>query len=119
MSPAAVPNYWKYWEANMSNAERHLAEAFAADMPPAADHAFTFAVLERIERRRAWTDAMELVPYIIAAAALLWILAPTIDDLVQKTLGIFNTPAFLSAAVLTLAALMFLGLGRVREVLEL
>lgn len=86
----------------MSNAERRLAEAFAADMPPATDHAFTFAVLERIERRRAWTDVFESVPFIIAAVALFWLLAPTFDRLMQEGTAVFNTPAFFATIALLL-----------------
>jgi hypothetical protein len=101
----------------MSNAERRLAEAFAVDMPPATDHAFTFAVLERIERRRAWTDVMEMVPYIIAAATLLWILAPFIEDLVEKSWAVIHAPNFLAAIILALSAIAIVGIGRASEAL--
>jgi hypothetical protein len=104
---------------HMSNAEHKLSELFVADVPPSTDHDFTFAVLERVERRRAWLEVVDAVPVVVGAAFLLWVMAPVIDDLLQKTLTVLSAPAFLSAIVLTLAALTFLGLGRIREVLEL
>lgn len=104
----------------MSNAEQKLAQLFAADVPPpASGRAFAFAVLERIERRRMWAETIELVPFVFGAAFLLWVVAPAIDDLLQKTLAAIGSPSFLAAIVLTLAGLTFLGLGRIREVLEL
>ncbi len=101
----------------MSNAERKLSELFAADVPPATDRTFTFAVLERIERRRAWAEALEMVPYILAASALLWILAPTIQDLIEKSWAVIGAPDFLAVIVLALSALVFLGVGRASEAL--
>ena len=102
----------------MSNAEHKLADLFTADLPPASDRAFAFSVLERIERRRAWLEVVDAVPVLLGAAFLLWVVAPIIDDLLQKTLAALSSPSFLAAIVLTLTALIFLGLGRIREVLE-
>jgi hypothetical protein len=91
----------------MSNAEQKLAQLFAADVPPASDRAFAFAVLERIERRRAFTDMLEIIPYIIGAGALLWLLAPTIDHLVQQSVAVFNVPALFATIALLLTGYVF------------
>ncbi len=91
----------------MSNAERRLAELFAADVPPVSDRVFALAVFERIERRRAWTDMLENVPLIIAAAALLWLLAPTVDRLLQEVIAVINAPAFFATIALLLTVFVF------------
>lgn len=61
--------------------EQKLAALFAADMPPAHDYAFQAVVAERIAARRAWLTVLALVPWAIAAAALLWALQPLIHPL--------------------------------------
>ena len=102
----------------MSNAERKLSELFAADVPPATDHAFTFAVLERIERRRALLSVLEAVPFAIAGAALLWLLAPSIDEVLQQSLTVLTAPVFAGTVVVTLTAVALGAGGSLREVWE-
>lgn len=103
----------------MSEAERRLAELFAADQPPATDSAFTFVVLERIERRRMWLKILNRVPFFIAAAALLWLLAPAIDSLVQSILALVSAPTFAVTAMLLLTVFVVLTSGRLRAVWRL
>ena len=102
----------------MSDAERRLAELFAADLPPAADRAFAFAILERVERRRAWLDMLEIIPFVIAAGALLSVLAPFIEQALQSSLAAISSPVFAAALVLTLTALIFAAGGNLRELWE-
>ena len=52
--------------------ERKLAALFAAEAPPARDFAFQAAVARRIAARRAWMTVVALLPWTIAATALLW-----------------------------------------------
>lgn len=95
----------------MSDAEHKLAELFAADVP-AADRAFAFAVLERIERRRMWVSILETVPFALAAGALLWLLAPTISALLNETVESFDAPTFVASVAVLLSVLAFLTMGR-------
>lgn len=60
----------------MSDADRLLAELWAADEPPARDAAFLISALQGLERRRFWLGLASLVPLALAAAAALWALAP-------------------------------------------
>lgn len=98
----------------MSDADRRLAQLFAADMPLATDRTFTIAVLERIERRRMWLTMFETAPFFVAAAALLWLLAPALDSLVQSSLALIGAPSFLATASLLLTVYVVLAARRGR-----
>ena len=91
----------------MSSAETKLAQAFAADQPPARDYAFALSVLERMERRRAWNELMDGLPIVLAASGLLWLLAPTIGRAVQAGLAALNSQSFVAAIVLVVTLLLF------------
>jgi hypothetical protein len=99
----------------MSNAEQKLAQLFAVDVPPpASGRAFGFAVLERIERRRVRADVVDGVFLAMAACALLWVFAPTIDRFIQAGQSFIDASASSAAVILTLTALAYFGLERSR-----
>jgi len=58
--------------------EQKLAVLFAAEAPPARDYAFQAGVAQRIAVRRAWLTVAALLPWAIAAMAVLWALAPVL-----------------------------------------
>ena len=64
--------------------ERKLAALFAAEAPPARDFAFQAAVARRIAARRAWMTVVALLPWTIAATALLWALSPVVAPLAES-----------------------------------
>jgi len=64
--------------------DRKLAALFAAEAPPARDLAFQAAVARRIAARRAWMTVGALVPWVIAATALLWGLSPVVAQLADS-----------------------------------
>lgn len=61
--------------------ESKLAALFGAETPPARDFAFQAAVARRIAARRAWMTVGALVPWTIAATALLWGISPVVAPL--------------------------------------
>ena len=63
--------------------EQKLSALFAAEAPPARDYAFQAAVAQGIARRRAWMTVAALIPWAIAAVALLWGLNPIVAPLAQ------------------------------------
>ena len=58
--------------------DRKLDALFAAEAPPARDYAFQARVAQRIAARRAWMTVGALVPWVIAASAVLWGLSPVV-----------------------------------------
>lgn len=64
--------------------DRKLAALFAAGTPPARDLRFQAAVARRIAERRAWMTVAALVPWTIAAVALLWGLSPVVGPLAES-----------------------------------
>lgn len=100
----------------MSDADALLQSLLAVEEPPARDFAFTLAVMERVERRRFWTEAAMLVPAVFAACLVLWALAPALNELAVGWLGPFGQTAFVPivALVMTLAALAFVGRDQAR-----
>jgi hypothetical protein len=90
--------------------ERKMAALFAAEVPPARDIVFSVEVARRIARRRAWTRVAAMIPWAIAAAALLWgsqpVLAPLGADLGKAlipAMTILGTAAGVAIAGLWLA----------------
>lgn len=81
--------------------EQKLAALFAAETPPARDYAFQAVVAQRIAARRAWLTLLALVPWAIAATAVLWALAPLAGQALEGVAPLVQP----MGAVLTLAAL--------------
>ena len=59
-------------------AEQKLNALFAAEAVPARDLGFQADFVQRIARQRAWATVAALVPWLIAATALLWGVQPVI-----------------------------------------
>lgn len=100
----------------MSEADAILRSLLAVDEPPARDVAFTLAVMERVERRRFWTEVAMMAPAVLAACLVLWALAPALTELAVRLIGPFGQNALLPilALVLSFAALAFTGRDQAR-----
>ena len=61
--------------------EQKLALMLAADTPVTPDRVFVAEVARRIALRRAIMTVLALVPWAVAAAALLWALRPAVAKL--------------------------------------
>jgi len=87
--------------------EQKLSALFAAEAPPARDYAFQARMAEAIALRRAWMTVAALVPWAVAAIAILWALIPVVGPM-SDSLGSALQPAaamLAGAAVTTVAAL--------------
>jgi hypothetical protein len=85
--------------------DERLQAAFAADVPPARDLAFTVAVMEQVARRRFWLSLAMMVPPAGAAAVVLWAAAPTLQPLTD-TLALDLLPALPALTVAAFLALI-------------
>ncbi len=70
----------------MSDAERLLAELWAADEPAERDPRFALAVMQTIERRRFWIDIAGFVPAIVAVCAMLAALGPALAQAIAAAM---------------------------------
>jgi hypothetical protein len=87
----------------MRHADDRLAALWAADEPPAHDAQFVIAVMAAAARRRLAWDLVGLAPFVAAAAAILWALAPTLAAFAARAVVVIGAPAVsatLGAAVL-------------------
>lgn len=85
--------------------DQTLSAFFAEAAPPARDLMFEARVAGRIARRRAVATVLALVPWTVAAIAVLWALAPLASPAVE---GLSQTLAP-AAAILTLTAMAVAG----------
>lgn len=85
--------------------ERKLAALFAAEAPPARDYLFEARMAQAIALRRAWMTVAALVPWAVAAVAVLWALIPVVGPM-RDSLGEALRPA---AAMLAGAAFTAVG----------
>jgi hypothetical protein len=60
----------------MSDADAKLKALFALDEPPAHDQMFVLEAARRLQARRFWIDLAGGLPWVIAASAACWALAP-------------------------------------------
>ena len=72
--------------------EQKLSALFAAEAPPARDYAFQARMAQAIALRRAWMTVAALVPWVVAAVAILWALVPVVGPL-SDSLGPALQPA--------------------------
>lgn len=86
--------------------EDRLARAFALDDPPARDVAFRLEVMERVARRQFRESVLMLIPPALAAAVLLWALAPVLQPLAEGlSIGLWPAlPAIAVAAFVAIAS---------------
>ncbi|MDI1280165.1 hypothetical protein [Brevundimonas sp.] len=89
--------------------EQKMNALFAADAAPARDLGFQADVARRIARQRAWATVVALVPWLIAATAVLWGLQPALaaaaDQLAPTLIPVAMT---LTLVVGSLAAALWL-----------
>jgi len=89
--------------------EQKLAALFAAGTPPARDPGFQAAVARRIAARRAWMTVGALVPWAVAATALLWASGPVMAPLAEGLAAVIQpTAAVLATGAATLLAARWL-----------
>ena len=77
----------------MSDADRLLTELWAQDEPPERDSVFVLAAMERIERRRLWLEALNMVPLIAAACAALAVLGPGLARAIEAAMPTADSAA--------------------------
>lgn len=90
--------------------EQKLQALFAAEAPPARDYAFQARVAQRIALRRAWMTVVALIPWGIAAVAILWALVPVVGPLGEDIAAV--TPAAGMLAGVAVSAVAALALAR-------
>ncbi len=95
----------------MSTPDALLDSLWSADEPPARDHAFVIAVIERAQRRHLALDIASLVPVAVAGGAVMWATAPVILSGTQRVLTQLATPgqAVITCGLLFAAWLWSLG----------
>ncbi len=92
----------------MSEPDRLLAELWAQDEPPELDPAFVVQVMGRAARRRFWLGLAALAPVVVAASAVLWALAPMLQQLAAAALPVLAGPTFGGiAAALVMAGFLW------------
>jgi hypothetical protein len=72
--------------------EQKLSALFAAEAPPAREYGFQSRMAQAIALRRAWMTVAALVPWVVAAVAILWALVPVVGPL-SDSLGPALQPA--------------------------
>ena len=89
--------------------EQKLSALLAAEVPPARDYAFQARMAQAIALRRAWMTVAALVPWAVAAVAVLWALIPVVGPM-SESLGTALQPAaaMLAGAAVTAGAAMWL-----------
>lgn len=97
----------------MSEADAMLRRLLAVDAPPARDPAFSLAVMERVQRRRFWSEIAMAVPAAVAFCVILWAIAPMLTDMAVRWVGPLSQGVILPvlAVIATLAGLAFTGRG--------
>jgi hypothetical protein len=64
--------------------EQKLSALFAAEAPPARDYSFQARMAQAIALRRAWMTVAALVPWVVAAVAVLWALIPVVGPMSES-----------------------------------
>jgi hypothetical protein len=72
--------------------EQKLSALFAAEAPPVRDYSFQVRMAQAIALRRAWMTVAALVPWVVAAVAVLWALIPVVGPM-SESLGSALQPA--------------------------
>ncbi|MEJ6788256.1 hypothetical protein BrevBR_01785 [Brevundimonas sp. BR2-1] len=88
--------------------EQKLHALFAAETPPARDYAFQAQVAQRIALRRAWMTVAALVPWGVAAVAILWALTPVVGPLGQDIAALIPAAGMLAGVAVSAGAALWL-----------
>lgn len=91
--------------------EQKLSALFVAEAPLARDYAFQIRVAQAVALRRAWMTVAALVPWAVAAVAVLWALIPVVGPM-SESLGSALQPAVTMLAGVAVAAVAALWLSR-------
>lgn len=91
--------------------EQKLSALFAAEAPPAREYGFQARMAQAIALRRAWMTVAALVPWVVAAVAILWALVPVVGPL-SDSLGPALQPAVAMLAGATVTAGVALWMSR-------
>jgi len=91
--------------------EQKLSALFAAEAPPARDYVFQARMAQAIALRRAWMTVAAMVPWVVAAIAVLWALIPVIGPM-SESLGAALLPAGTTLAGAAFTAVAALWLSR-------
>ena len=91
--------------------EQKLSALFAAEAPPARDYVFQARMAQAIALRRAWMTVAALVPWTVAAVAMLWALIPVVGPM-SDSLGEALAPAASMLAGAGVTAVVALWLSR-------
>lgn len=88
--------------------ERKLQALFAAEAPPARDYAFQARLAQRIALRRAWMTVAALVPWGVAAIAILWALIPVVGPLGEDIVALVPAAGMLAGVAVSAVAALWL-----------
>lgn len=88
--------------------EQKLSALFAAEAPPARDYAFQAQLAEAIALRRAWMTVAALVPWVIAAIAILWALIPVVGPMKDSLSALMPAATMLAGAAVTAVTALWL-----------
>lgn len=84
--------------------EQKLSALFAAEAPPTRDHVFQARVAQQVALRRAWMTVAALVPWGVAATAVLWALIPVVEPLTQALSALVPAAAALAGVAVSAVA---------------
>ena len=95
-----------------SAADARLRALFGADEAPERDLVFTRTAMSAIARRRFWLELVAMIPWLVAASAVLWALGPFLTRLgADAVRGLsLSAPFGQGLAIFSAAAAMLLGL---------
>ena len=89
--------------------EQKLSALFAAETPPARDYAFQARMAQAIALRRAWMTVAALVPWVVAAVAVLWALIPVVGPMTDSlSEALAPAATMLAGAAVTASAALWL-----------
>jgi hypothetical protein len=88
--------------------EQKLKALFAAETPPARDYAFQAQLAQRIALRRAWMTVAALMPWGVAAIAILWALIPVVGPLGEDMAALVPAAGMLAGVGISAAAALWL-----------
>ena len=93
-------------------ADARLRVLFEADAGPERDPGFTRTAMAAIARRRFWLELLAMIPWLVAASAVLWALGPVLARLgADAVRGLsLSAPFGQGLAIFSAVAAMLLGL---------
>lgn len=68
----------------MDEIPEQLNDWWKLDEPPERDAAFRFAVMEKIERRRFWSECSQIISMALAIGLVAWVVAPALESFIRN-----------------------------------